>query len=183
MPELVDFYQGELTQPISSWDRHARLWDAPDVLASATLGTGTKKLVAPQVKIIEYNRPLELVQEDPFDIILAAIRTALDLVRLPNGWNSYGAKPVSPEAARHTITFLVHTASVIPNIAAPAVVPTVRGGIQLEWHQNGMDLEIGFSSSGPTSWYAEDRETGETSEEPVIGHEGTFLQWLNRVSD
>ena len=182
MSELVDFYQDELTQPISSWDRRAPLWDASDVLANTTLRTAAQKLTVPQVTIVEYHSPFEPIQQVPFELIRAAIRKAFDLVRLPNGWNSYNARPVSEEAARHAITFLVQAASAIPNIAAPAVVPTVRGGLQLEWHRQGIDFEVEFGPGGPASWCAEDRTTGKTLEEPIVGHEDAVREWLNRVS-
>ena len=182
MPELVDCYQDELTQPISSWDRRAPLWDASDVLANTTLCTTAQKLTAPQVTIVEYHSPFASIQTVPFKLIQAAIRQAFDLVRLPNGWNSYNARPVSEKAARHAITFLVQAASAIPNIAAPAVVPTVRGGLQLEWHRQGFDFEVEFGPDGPASWYAEDRTTGQVFEEPIVGHEAVVRQWLNRIS-
>ena len=111
-----------------------------------------------------------------------AIRRAATLAQLPNGWNSYGAKPVSPRAVHHATRLLRETACLIPNVATPSVVPTVGGGLQLEWHLRGVDIEIEFGSDGCASWYAEDRATGEASEGPVLGHEDTVRQWLKRAS-
>ena len=111
-----------------------------------------------------------------------AIRRAATLVQLPNGWNSYGARPVSPKTVHHATWFLREAASLIPNLATPSVVPTVGGGLQLEWHVQGVDVEIEFSADGSASWCAEDRGSGAASEGPVMGHEDTVRQWLKRAS-
>ena len=111
-----------------------------------------------------------------------ATRQASALIQLPGGWDSYGAKPVSSDAARAATTLLVQAASAVPNLAAPAVVPTVRGGLQLEWHRQGVDLEIEFEPDGSGSWFAEDRETEETVERPLLGEDAALRRWLSRAS-
>ena len=35
-----------------------------------------------------------------------------------------------------------------PNTPAPSIVPTVRGGLQLEWHQTQIDLEVEITPHG-----------------------------------
>ena len=111
-----------------------------------------------------------------------ANRQASELVQLPAGWDSHGAKPVSSEAARAATTLLAKAVSAAPNLAAPALVPTVRGGIQLEWHRQGVDLEIEFEPDGSGSWYAEDRETEETVERPLLKEDAALRRWLGRAS-
>jgi len=50
-----------------------------------------------------------------------------------------------------------------PNALAPTIVPTLQGGVQLEWHRNGADIEIEFSSQGVVSdVYVYDRQTDRT---------------------
>ena len=39
-------------------------------------------------------------------------------------------------------------ATMRPATPAPIVVPTVRGGLQLEWHQRDVDLEVEVPPSG-----------------------------------
>ena len=116
-------------------------------------------------------------------LIQEAVRRAAALTVLPRGWNSYDARPVSPEAVRHVAAFIEDAIAEIPDLAAPAVIPTVRGGIQLEWSRRGIEVEIGFDAGGPDSWSAEDRETDTTHEAPVLGHEDAIRQWLIRVSE
>ena len=115
-------------------------------------------------------------------LIQEAIRQAAALTALPKGWTSSDAIPVSPEAVRHVAAFIEDAIAEIPDLAAPAVIPTVRGGIQLEWSRRGIEVEVGFDTGGPGSWYAEDRETGTTQEAPVHGHEDAIRRWLSRMS-
>ena len=55
------------------------------------------------------------------------------------GWNSLGGVPIS-EAA-------IHTAEVISS-HDPAIVPRSNGGVQLEWHTDGLDLEVVIAPDG-----------------------------------
>ena len=67
--------------------------------------------------------------------------------------------------------------------AGPALVPTVRGGLQLEWHRQGVDIEVEVDPNGSVSWWAEDRRTGEESEQNLAGHEEEIRMWVRRASD
>lgn len=59
-------------------------------------------------------------------------------------WNSYGAKPIDPETAVTTLQIMLIVLS--ENDPEPAVVPTSSGGIMLEWHLAGIDLEVDVRS-------------------------------------
>ena len=103
-----------------------------------------------------------------------------DLLRLPKGWNSHGAEPVSHAACKQTVEFL--TTYLAEGVAGPVLVPTVRGGVQLEWHRQGVDIEVEVSPFGSVSWCADDRRTGEELEAALAGHEETIRTWLRRAS-
>src|SRR5438132_11999136 len=60
--------------------------------------------------------------------------------RLPDNWNSYGAKRIQPELAEAATRLL--SKIVQPETPKPEVVPTTEGGLQIEWHIRGIDLEI-----------------------------------------
>ena len=113
--------------------------------------------------------------------LLRALKRACELQQLPRGWNSHGAEPVSDTAFRQTIEFL--TAYMVGDVAVPVLVPTVRGGLQLEWHRRGVDIEVEVNPDGSVSWCAEDRRSGEEVETALAGHEDTVRAWLRRVSD
>ena len=110
-----------------------------------------------------------------------AVGRAIELLQLPRGWNSHSAEPVSEEAFVRTVEFL--SEYMVAGVAGPAVVPTVRGGLQLEWHRQGVDIEVEVGPEGSVSWCAEDRETGVEFEANLAGHEEAVRQWLKRTSD
>lgn len=69
-----------------------------------------------------------------------------ETLALPAEWDSYGARRVdlaSAASAGQTLCLVMRN-DTIP----PTVVPTVHGGVQLEWHSRGIDLEIDVSPTG-----------------------------------
>ena len=56
------------------------------------------------------------------------------LLALEANWNSYGALPIAPSAVATVEQF--------------ATVPTNHGGINLEIHRNGYDIEIEIGPDG-----------------------------------
>jgi hypothetical protein len=111
---------------------------------------------------------------------LAAARHVKRLLRLLPNWDSYGAKTIDRQRAETAIYLLwVAIASGVPT---PAIVPTSDGGIQLEWHRCGVDLEIQVTSGTSLEVFFENISTGETYEDE-IGVDLTPLRFLlNRVS-
>ena len=68
------------------------------------------------------------------------------LLELPGNWDSYGARPVHPLAVVNTISFLV--LAMRKETPCPHIVPTVEGDVQVEWHRNGVDIEIEICRDG-----------------------------------
>lgn len=68
------------------------------------------------------------------------------LLRLPPNWNSYGSAPVSTLAIQRAYQFLLH--ALPPSTPTPSIVPTPSGCVQLEWHQDDIDIEIEFQPTG-----------------------------------
>ena len=61
---------------------------------------------------------------------------------LKEGWDSYSGKPISPEAIDWAKILLVRLGpGWIP-------IPCSDGGVQLEFHEQGIDIEIGIQKSG-----------------------------------
>jgi hypothetical protein len=70
-------------------------------------------------------------------------RRLLRLLKLPVGWDGYRAKKVSPTVA--AFAWNVLESVMRPGTPAPSVVPVAGGGIQLEWHEGGVDIELFIS--------------------------------------
>lgn len=74
------------------------------------------------------------------------ITEIVGLMWLPKDWNSYSPKRIEPKTIEKMLAVLL--AILDPDSTPPTVVPTTRGGVQVEWHWNGIDLEIeAFNSS------------------------------------
>ena len=94
------------------------------------------------------------------------IRDAVyELLNLPNNWDSYGAAPVKHEYAVSAVE-LLHII-MDQRTPVPAVVPTAPGGIQIEWHTNGIDLEIEIESTSRINVSFEDLRSGLSWEDEI----------------
>jgi hypothetical protein len=82
---------------------------------------------------------------------------------LEDDWDGAGATPASAEAVRTALVVLAETMA--PDSVAPHFVPTPDGGLQLEWHCVGVDLEIYVEADGRVSAWC--REGSRAWEEDV----------------
>ena len=62
------------------------------------------------------------------------------LARLRDNWDGYGGSPIDHETLVFSIDVLGQFLR--PSLPEPQIVPTPQGGLQFEWHTNGVDLEI-----------------------------------------
>jgi hypothetical protein len=100
-----------------------------DVSSSLTLRFGADRII---------------LDSRPGDWFLPVLEKICDLGTLPPNWNSYRAVPIRIEAAVASISILLKL--LLPTDPHPSIVPTSRGGILIEWHENGIDLEIDVHS-------------------------------------
>jgi hypothetical protein len=114
-------------------------------------------------------------------VVIAAIRSLYSLAELRSGWNSYAARPIGRDVIDHVARWIPTLLQ--PSTPEPAVVPRVRGGIQLEWHRKGIDLEIYVDSPTDIRFEAEDLRSGQTVEAPLAGNEELLNTWVTRISD
>lgn len=85
--------------------------------------------------------PLGLFQR-PNSNMREIINESVSLLSLERGWDTYNADRIRPDAVERSLEFLMTVR--VENRARPSVVPTVEGGIQLEWHQRGVHVEVEF---------------------------------------
>ena len=76
------------------------------------------------------------------------------ITRLPANWDSYGARPIAVAAIKSALELLGEIMS--DDLPSPDIVPTVSGGIQIEWHIVGIDLELEVSAEGKRAIFFED---------------------------
>jgi hypothetical protein len=64
------------------------------------------------------------------------------LLSLPHDWDLQGARPIDSTSIQIALDAL--TLVMNDNSSLPQWTPTQRSGVQLDWHENGVDLEIAF---------------------------------------
>ncbi|MEV4267782.1 hypothetical protein [Kribbella sp. NPDC049584] len=76
------------------------------------------------------------------------------IIALQKGWDGAEGEPVSHDAIQMSLTVLAETMS--PDSIPPQFVPTPDGGLQLEWHCAGVDLEVYVESDGRVSAWCQE---------------------------
>jgi hypothetical protein len=98
----------------------------------------------------------------------------IELLDLPENWDSYGARPINREIVLFALQLLCETMPT--DTPAPTVIPTNRGGVQFEWHTRGIDLEIEIQSPERIYVSYEDQQSGNEWEAELTSD-------LTRLSD
>jgi hypothetical protein len=98
--------------------------------------------------------PRDVAQAPWFQSVLHDLAIA---ATMPQAWDSYFGAPVRTKVAAEALVFLSRFLHV--DAPAPQVVPLADGGVQLEWHRSGLDVEITFPSTGNPELYFHDSET------------------------
>jgi hypothetical protein len=106
------------------------------------------------------------------------ILAVADLLTLAPGWDSYSAPAIDGRSARRAINIIVEFMR--PGMPVPHVVPTVHGGIQLEWHDDGIDIEIYIDNKTDVDVLVE-YEKG-TIQMPLGGNEDKLHIFLDLAS-
>ena len=88
------------------------------------------------------------------------------------------ARPTEPAAAAALLRLLAEILG--PEAPVPSIVPTRRGGVQAEWHENGVYLEIEVDPDGSIEYYFAD--PGEEAEGSVFDNLADLTGYANRLS-
>ena len=97
---------------------------------------------------------------------------AQHLASLAPGWDGYHAAAVDRRSLQLASRFI---SDLSPHVrVTPAIVPTVSGGVALEWHRQGIDLEIEFAPSGEITVMRDD-DSEEAFEGPLDQFFGRFV--------
>lgn len=66
-------------------------------------------------------------------------RNVEEFERLPRNWDSYGGVPMDKKVAAKVLELGL---ALIPRETSFFVVPLSEGDAQIEWHRDGLDVEI-----------------------------------------
>lgn len=153
-----------------------------DVLESAGSATiASEALLADRLKPAREKRPtvtpggwVVAIQFEPPAWVEPTVQALADLLTLPPGWDSYGANAVDPWHVWATFELL--SLVMRDDTPAPVVCPTNRGGVQVEWHTRGIDLEIESLSTYRFRVSFEDAVTGHEWDGEVGGDLGRLIE-------
>lgn len=84
------------------------------------------------------------------------IQKAGELLQLKENWNSYGGKPIAKKAMAAALAFI--ESMMRTPTPKPQLVPCSNGGVQIEWHEQGIDAEVEFYPDGNVGIGLEDEE-------------------------
>jgi hypothetical protein len=87
------------------------------------------------------------------------LRRTAELLRLADGWDSQGGQAIRHAHVQRMLRFLgAHMCEQLP---PPSIVPMSDGGVQIEWHRRGLDVEVTFTGGEDDALYCFDLATGE----------------------
>ena len=105
------------------------------------------------------------VEEDEPKWLAPTVERMNELLGLQPNWDSYGARCVEKHAVETALEILGMVMK--PSTSPPTVVPTVEGGIQIEWHQNNIDLEVEVKPEGQVLMFRQGGSQPEVSDVDV----------------
>lgn len=93
---------------------------------------------------------------------------------LTEGWDSYGAPAIAPEARSRACAFITMLATRLGDRVSPPVIgPTPGGGVMLRWDDDRREVEVAFLRTGG-GYSIVDRQSGEVQEGEVGRPEGVL---------
>lgn len=139
-------------------DRSRDVWTLSprheDSLSHEYLSTGELRWVA-RVEVPKRGGALmvEGTGSEP-EWLREVLESIAELLSLDRGWDSYDSSPIDPDAAVEVVRILLDLARTI-DLELPAIVPTARGGLQLEWQLPGVFVELEVSPGVQASYFVE----------------------------
>jgi hypothetical protein len=82
-----------------------------------------------------------------------------EFTQYPVGWNSYGAPPLRSDTKDFALSVL--NSIMKPRTPLPHVAPSSIGGLHVEWHEKGVDLELHIIAPYDCDvWFIDSRDPG-----------------------
>ena len=140
--------------------------------------TFAEGLTSPGERIAEFPLPwgrlVLSLQGSPPGWVQPVLKRIGQLLTLADNWDSYGGRRIDPVCAWSTWQLLL--AILRDDSPTPTLVPTTRGGMQIEWHIRGIDLEVDVVSPGKLLVSFDDATTGQCWEREVTNDLGGLAE-------
>jgi hypothetical protein len=150
----------------------------PNAMLRTTLSEPARQSWSGTYHLGECESLVVSVNGDPPNWVVPTLQSMGELLELPKNWDGYSARRVNPLHVIAAINLL--TLVMTENTPIPSVVPTNCGGVQLEWHMNGIDLEIETLSSHRFMVSCDDSEV--ENEWELTADLNELIECLSRLS-
>ena len=180
---------GEVSQPVEAprpshaktevWMNHRSVCSTVAV-AAAALVCVTITVYESRVAVDRDAFRAESSVDDNTPAWMASVTERLNtLLSLPKNWDSYGAPPITREAVDRVVAVLESLASSIT--PTPSVGPTPEGGVQVEWHERGVDLELRSDSDGRLYAFFQNADPDLTWDDELLD-ESVAAPWFEHLA-
>lgn len=128
----------------------------PVPVTTGSPGAAIRSVSAPLLSFENFRRHYEIGPDEEWQI--SVVEKLVEFSNLPNDWDGYGSPPVKWDAGMFALNVLSRV--MLARTPAPQVVPSPTGGVQLEWHLAGVDLEFHIAAPYDCELWLEDHRTG-----------------------
>lgn len=97
------------------------------------------------------------------------VRQVQSLLNLETNWDGHGGRIIHVDCARFALQLLRNILG--PNTPPPSIVPLSYGGLQIEWHECDIDLEIEVVSPNVVIASFADSRSGATFEDVQLSND------------
>jgi hypothetical protein len=96
--------------------------------------------------------------------------SASQVLSLPSNWDQQGASPVNPAIVTRAMNSLATFMS--DDAAIAQWTPTPLSGVQLDWHEKGVDLELSFEPDQKDGYavFSDNANPGNEWDGPISAH-------------
>lgn len=99
--------------------------------------------------------------------LVGVIADLNSIARLPENWDSYGARRIPQRTLEHALQVIANLMDV--GTPPPQVGATVAGGVEFEWNQHNGELEVQILTPYQVHAYFYNEETNEEWEDDNVG--------------
>ncbi len=112
----------------------------------------------------------------------SAERRLSEIMRLQQGWDGHQGRPVEPATAFYAFR-LLEGLLVRPGVPLPSITPLSYGGLVLEWHRRGWDIEIEIKAPLRLHVYSHELASGAEDELELGINVDALRDAVRKISD